>query len=89
MEKDKKIIFALVAIILIGVVVWLYSNFQEGQQTKFTTINQTAYQNGYQQGQIDLIASITRTGVIPYLEESNGNLTVKTVSINDLCGARQ
>ena len=44
-----------------------------------------AYNQGVQDGQLNLISQIQQTGNIPYFTNETGNLTIKTISIKELC----
>ena len=44
-----------------------------------------AYNQGVQDGQLNLISQIQQTGNIPYFTNETGNLTIKTISIRELC----
>jgi uncharacterized membrane protein YhaH (DUF805 family) len=47
---------------------------------------QTAYSNGFQDGAVQVVKGITESGDIPYFETIQGNLTLKTTTITELCG---
>jgi len=48
-----------------------------------------AYNQGVQDGQLNLINQIQQTGNIPYFTNETGNLTIKTISIRELCGVQK
>ena len=81
MEKQNKPnywkiigIFAILIIILYG----LYLGFNY--------VKNNSYSQGYQDGQILVISSISNTGNIPYFINSTGNITIQSKNIKDICG---
>ena len=72
-------IFAIILLIILLVIgAWYFNNL----------ISEKVYAKGFADGQISVVSSITQTGSIPYWDNSTGNLTIRTKSLQDICAGK-
>ena len=72
------IVSIILLIILLVIGGWFADNY----------ISNTNYQKGFADGQVNVVSSITQTGSIPYWDNSTGNLTIRTKSLQDICAGK-
>jgi hypothetical protein len=74
---NKLITGIIIGLIIAGIIASVYFGFYY-YKVKY-------YNNGLSDGQSYIIKSISLTGNIPYFDNSTGNITIKGISINNLC----
>ena len=79
-KQDLGWIIAIILLVILLVIgAWYFNNL----------ISEQVYAKGFADGQLNVISSITTTGMIPYFtNDSLGNVTIQHKNINDICAGK-
>ena len=76
--------------IIIGIIIGLlFASFIIGIYFGYENTKDKFYNRGVFEGQAYIIQSIQSTGNLPFFSNETGNLTIKYVSIKDICKSGQ
>ena len=71
----------IILVVILGIVLLIYQVIIPSYDKKY----EEGYNQGLQEGVYQVI-SLVNQGSLPYFDNSTGNLTIKTISIAEVCG---
>ena len=84
MNQREKLMLVIIILLIIAIVIYFSNTYS--LLYYFQSEKQKAYNLGVNYGQFLVMAEQMRTGNIFYLENSTGNLTIKSATLQEICG---